>query len=114
MSIKLTDRIRKHFLLLSSQISISDVEFLKCAGLASKGQLERKYKLPSYEKALTMLKNDMCITEIGRAVLKTFHFKVDISKKSRLCLNVNKKWRTVEFMTSLVIFYDKVTNPSYL
>ena len=35
-----------------------------------KGQLQRFYNLNSYERALKMLKNDMCITEIGQAVLK--------------------------------------------
>ena len=35
-----------------------------------KGQLQRFYKLMSYERAFKMLKNNMCITEIGQAVLK--------------------------------------------
>ena len=35
-----------------------------------KGQLQRFYKLMSYERAFKMLKNDMCITEIGQAVLE--------------------------------------------
>ena len=48
-----------------------------------KGQLRRKYKLLSYERALKMLKNDICITVIGQAVLEIFHFKVDIPRKSR-------------------------------
>ena len=30
-----------------------------------------------------MLKNDMSITEIGQTILENFHFKVDISRKSR-------------------------------
>ena len=29
-----------------------------------------------------MLKNDLCITVIGQAVLKIFHFKVDIPRKN--------------------------------
>ena len=29
-----------------------------------------------------MLKNDICITVIGQAVLELFHFKVDIPRKS--------------------------------
>ena len=35
-----------------------------------KGQLQRFYKLMSYERAFKMLKNDMCIIEIGQAVLE--------------------------------------------
>ena len=35
-----------------------------------KGQLQRFYKLMSYERAFKMLKNDMCITEISQAVLE--------------------------------------------
>ena len=35
-----------------------------------KGQLQRSYKLMSYERAFKMQKNDMCITEIGKAVLE--------------------------------------------
>ena len=31
---------------------------------------KRFYKLLSYERAFKMLKNDMCITEIGQAVLE--------------------------------------------
>ena len=34
------------------------------------GQLQRFHKLMSYERAFKMLKNDMCITEIGKAVLE--------------------------------------------
>ena len=36
--------------------------------LPLKGQLQRFYKLMSYERAFKTLKNDMCITEIGQAV----------------------------------------------
>ena len=35
-----------------------------------KGQLQRFYELMSYERDFKMLKNDMCITEIGQAVLE--------------------------------------------
>ena len=35
-----------------------------------KGQLQMFYKLTSYERAFRMLKNDMCVTEIGQAVLE--------------------------------------------
>ena len=48
-----------------------------------KGQLQREYKLLSYERALKMLKNDRCITVIGQAVLKVFDLKVDIPRKVR-------------------------------
>ena len=40
----------------------------KC--IVIKGQLQRFYRLMSYERAFKMLKNDMCITEIGQAVLE--------------------------------------------
>ena len=39
-----------------------------------------------------MLKNDICITVIGEAVLEIFNFKVDIPRKSpRISLNVSIK-----------------------
>ena len=41
-----------------------------------KGQLQRFYKLVSYGRAVKILKNDICITEIGQAVLEIFEFKV--------------------------------------
>ena len=41
-----------------------------------KGQLQRFYKLMSYERAFKMLKNDMCFTEIGQAVLELWNSKV--------------------------------------
>ena len=59
-----------------------------------KGQLQRKDKLLSYERALKMLKIDICITVIGQAVLEIFHFKVDIRRKSpriRISLKVSIK-----------------------
>ena len=40
-----------------------------------KGQLQRFYKLMSYERAFKMLKNDMCITDIGQAVLELYSSK---------------------------------------
>ena len=40
-----------------------------------KGQLQRFYKLMSYERAFKMLTNDMCITEIGQAVLELWSSK---------------------------------------
>ena len=46
-----------------------------------KGQLQRFYKLVSYERAVKILKNDICITEIGQAVLKIFEFKVKFPRK---------------------------------
>ena len=39
------------------------------------------YKLLSYERALKMLKNDISISVIGQAILKIFHFKLDILRK---------------------------------
>ena len=41
------------------------------------------YKLVSYERAVKLLKNDICITEIGQAVLEIFEFKVNFQEKSR-------------------------------
>ena len=46
-----------------------------------KGQLERFYKLVSYERAVKILKNNICITEIGQAVLEIFDFKVEFTRK---------------------------------
>ena len=46
-----------------------------------KGQLQRFYKLVSYERAVKILKNDICITEIGQAVLEIFDFKVEFPRK---------------------------------
>ena len=48
-----------------------------------KGQLQRFYKLVLYERAVKILKNDICITEIGHAVLGIFEFKVEFPKKFR-------------------------------
>ena len=42
----------------------------EAACLCVEGQLQRFYKLKSCERAFKMLKNDMCITEIGQAVLE--------------------------------------------
>ena len=46
-----------------------------------KGQLRWFYKLVSYERAVKILKNDICITEIGQAVLEIFEFKVEFPRK---------------------------------
>ena len=46
-----------------------------------KGQLQRFYKLVSYETAVKILKNDICITEIGQAVFERFEFKVEFPRK---------------------------------
>ena len=48
-----------------------------------KGQLQRFYKLVSCERAVKILKNDICITEIGQAVLEIFEFKVEFPRKFR-------------------------------
>ena len=59
-----------------------------------KGQLQREYKLLTYERALKMLKNDTYIAAIGQAVLEIFYFKVDIPRKSlriRISLKVSIK-----------------------
>ena len=50
-------------------------------GILVKGQLQRFYKLVSYERAVKILKNDTCITEIGQAVLEIFEFKVEFPRK---------------------------------
>ena len=52
-----------------------------------KGQLQRFYKLVSYERAVKTLKNDICITEIGRAVLEIFEFKVEFQRKIPKIIN---------------------------
>ena len=46
-----------------------------------KGQLQRFYTLVSYERAVKIPKNDICITEIGQAVLEIFEFKVEFLRK---------------------------------
>ena len=46
-----------------------------------KGQLQRFYKLVWYERAVKILKNDICITEIGQTVLEIFEFKVEFPRK---------------------------------
>ena len=43
--------------------------------------LQRFYKLVSYERAVKILKNDTCITEISQVVLEIFEFKVEFPKK---------------------------------
>ena len=48
-----------------------------------KGELQRKNKLLSYERAFKMLENDMCITGIGQAVLELLSFKVKSEKHQR-------------------------------
>ena len=50
-------------------------------GFTLKGQLQRFYKLVSYERAVKILKNDICITEIGQSVLEIFEFKVGFPRK---------------------------------
>ena len=52
-----------------------------------KGQLQRFYKLVSYERAVKILKNDICITEIGQAVLEIFEFKVKFLRKIPKIIN---------------------------
>ena len=44
-------------------------------------QLQRFYKLVSYERAVKILKNDIRFTEIGQAVLEIFDFKVEFPRK---------------------------------
>ena len=46
-----------------------------------KGQLQKFYKLVSYERAVKILKSDIYITEIGQAVLEIFQFKVEFPRK---------------------------------
>ena len=46
-----------------------------------KSQLQKFYKLASYERAVKIQKNDICITEIGQAVLEIFEFKVEFPRK---------------------------------
>ena len=52
-----------------------------------KGQLQRFYKLVSYERAVKIVKNDVCITKIGQAVLEVFEFKVKFPRKIRKIRN---------------------------
>ena len=73
----------------SSQTTEAHVRFIMKSSIPDavsleniKGQLQREYKLLSYERAVKMLKIDICVTVIGQAVLEIFHFKVDILRKS--------------------------------
>ena len=72
-------------------VSINTADNLDSRGLRrTEGQLQRKYKLLSYERDFKMLKNDICITVIGQAVFEIFHFKVDIPRKSpRIIMSLN-------------------------
>ena len=49
-----------------------------------KGQLQRFYKLESNERAVKILMNDICITEIGQAVREIFEFKVELPRKFQI------------------------------
>ena len=65
-------------------------EFIKGKGF--KDQLQRFYKLVSYERAVKILKNDICITEISLVVLEISEFKVKFPrkiKKIRIFANVS-------------------------
>ena len=62
----MTKKIRLRFLKMWFLMS----DFFAVVSSGVKGQLQRFYKLISYERASKMLKNDMCITEIGQAVLE--------------------------------------------
>ena len=57
---------------LDRALSVSD----DCFSLFIKVQLQRFPKLVSYERAAKILQNDICITEIGQAILEIFEFKV--------------------------------------
>ena len=57
------------------------MSYMKMSPVKVKGQLQRKYTLLSYGRALKMLKNDICITVIAQAVLEIFQFKLDIPRK---------------------------------
>ena len=48
-----------------------------------KGELQRENKLISYERAFTMLENDMYIAVIGQAVLELLSFKVESGNHQR-------------------------------
>ena len=48
-----------------------------------KGELHRKNKLISYERAFKMLENDMYFTGIGQAVLELLSFKVESENHQR-------------------------------
>ena len=41
-----------------------------------KGELQRLYELLSYKRALNLLKNNICIAEIGQTVLELLRSKV--------------------------------------
>ena len=71
-----------HILYSLSSILVFQITFEARYGNSRfKGQLQRFYKLVLYERAVKMLKNDICITEIGQAVLKIFEFKLEFPRK---------------------------------
>ena len=73
--------------------------FGRCFLANLKGQLQRFYKLVSYERAVKILKNDICITGIGQVILEISEFKVEFPRiipKIRKCRH--NKSRTIELM----------------
>ena len=54
--------------------------FGRCFLPNPKGQLQRFYKLVSYERAVKILKNDTCITEISQVVLEISEFKLEFPR----------------------------------
>ena len=69
----------------SEPIKLSKISYTilchKIKGNIFKGQLQRFYKLVPYERAVKIPKNDICVTEIGQAVLEIFEFKVEFPRK---------------------------------
>ena len=51
--------------------------------LLFKGELQGQYKLLSYKRALNLLNNDICIAEIGQAVLELLRSKVETGDPHR-------------------------------
>ena len=48
-----------------------------------------------------MLKNDICITVIGQAVLEFFHFKVDIPRKNPI-IRMSIEYQNLHVLISVV------------
>ena len=71
-----TSDMTHHVHSIISQLPVSEARLTQF-----KGQLQRFYKLDSHERAVKIPTNDICITEIGQALLEIFEFKVKFPRK---------------------------------
>ena len=79
---------------------------MKTLQLTFKEQLQRKYRLLSHESALNLLKNDICISEIGQVVLELLRSKVasgNPQRSRKLSFSEFSSSPSVPKMTKLLI-----------